>query len=190
MRFEIDARYLTPSEIEMAQLIFKDAINYSTVKIHRGKLFGLPDYSKNAIAPCGEIYFPSHVYDETPDFSQGTATRKVWFIHEMTHVWQYQQGMSIILRGLWTALTGGYIHQKSYQYNPMAHQKLQHYHFEQQAEIISHYFDAEYLEITEHNRPDLYQKHVQDKKLLQGILNDFLENPAQKILCRGVPYRY
>lgn len=170
-------RILTASEIKMAQLIFKDAIDYTRVKIHRGKLFGLPDRSRNAIAPLGEIYFPSDVYDETPDFSKSTSTRKVWFIHEMTHVWQYQQGMNIILRGLITAITGGYIQQRCYQYSPTQHQYLQQYHFEQQAEIISHYFDAEYLNIQEHNRPDLYEKHQRDKVLLAKILQQFLQQP-------------
>ncbi len=61
-------RPLTPGEVAMARLVFGDAIDYATVRVHaRGYLpFGLQP-SRTAMAPNGNLYFPRASYRD--DFS-------------------------------------------------------------------------------------------------------------------------
>lgn len=91
-------RSLTAGEVAMARKLFKDALDYTVVKVHNDEYlpFGLqPD--DTAMAPNGEIYFnPAHFKE---DFSQESNRSKRWFMHEMVHVWQYQLGYPVRLRG-------------------------------------------------------------------------------------------
>ncbi|KAG1076863.1 hypothetical protein G6F40_017240 [Rhizopus arrhizus] len=64
-------RGLTQGEIEMAQLVFGDAIDYSLVRIHNHgywMLFGMQP-EDTVVAPNGEIYFPKDLYIH--DYSSG-----------------------------------------------------------------------------------------------------------------------
>ena len=92
VRLPPKSRKLTSGEIALARLIFKESIPYEKVRIVRGGLLGIPDNSRNAMTPFGEIHLPIKVYDVIKDFS-GPLTNKEdnqrWFIHEMTHIWQY-----------------------------------------------------------------------------------------------------
>ena len=83
-------RQLTPGEIAMSRLIFKDSIDYSKVWIHLGGI--IHTRTGNAMTPAGEIYLPKEDYLNTPDYSKATGENRHWFIHEMVHVWQYQMG--------------------------------------------------------------------------------------------------
>ena len=49
------------------------------------------------MTPDGEIYFHESEYRE--DFSIAQPIDKNWFMHEMVHVWQYQLGYPVALRG-------------------------------------------------------------------------------------------
>ncbi|WP_434630033.1 PAAR domain-containing protein [Chromobacterium sp. CV08] len=62
-----DIRAMTAGEIAMARTVFKDAIDYGMVKIHKGGLMGVPASTGNAMTPNGEIHFPPESY--LPDFS-------------------------------------------------------------------------------------------------------------------------
>ncbi len=60
------------------------------------------------MTPRGEIHFPTDSF--LPDFSDPTVTPadRVWFIHEMGHVWQFQLGYGVTWAGVQLGLTGGY----------------------------------------------------------------------------------
>ncbi|MEQ1064604.1 zinc protease [Acinetobacter sp. XH1741] len=179
-------RKLTSGEITLAKTMFKEAIDYTKVEIIRGGLFSIPTMSKNAMTPFGSIHLPNEDYDNVKDFSQDRkATNKIWFIHEMAHVWQYQLGLNTALRGLEIGVRGGYSDAKAYDYdlaNDDQGKKFNQFNFEQQAEIISHYFDAYYLSIQGHNYPVLHNKNVMQKTALKDVLNEFLVNPSDKKL--------
>ena len=81
-------RRLTDNEIKMAKLIFADSIDYARVKIYRG-IPCLPTMQV-AVSPNGNIYFPRNNCPD--DFALASASYQIWMIHELTHVWQYQQG--------------------------------------------------------------------------------------------------
>lgn len=123
-------RLMTPGEISMAQEIYKGAIEYYKVWVHKGSYlpFGLQN-KKQAMTPSGEIYFRD---DYRPDISKADIRIKHIFIHELAHVWQYQHGMNIKTRGLvsWAV---------DYEYK-LENQSLSSYRMEQQAQIIADYF--------------------------------------------------
>lgn len=82
-------RRLTQNEINLARKIFGSSIDYTRVKIHpHGYTFFQPKGS--GMTPNGEIYFEGSA---SSDFGLATAFLQTFFIHEMTHVWQKQNGV-------------------------------------------------------------------------------------------------
>lgn len=81
-------RYLTNGEISMMQTMFKTAINYSAVKIHNDEYFpfGIQD-DTTAVTPNGEMYWPRRHFKE--DYSSELWDKRRWYMHEATHIWQY-----------------------------------------------------------------------------------------------------
>lgn len=178
-------RPLTPGEIQMAQSIFGDAIDYSLVRVH----LGVYDPSRNLASAAGNvIHYPTDRYSE--DFSRGDGLDEIVdkiakriFIHEMAHVWQYQSGYigtaeyNKHAKELWSShaheldgLCGCY---PAYAYNSEKPKPLWRYSLEQQAELISHYFAFAKLED--------YQ-YADRQFFLQDVLKDFLRNPRDRNL--------
>jgi len=161
------ARDLTAGEIAMASKIFKTSINYNIVKVHK-KAY-LPFTGNNAMTPNGEMYFPESDFRE--DFSTEKDEYKIWFIHEMAHVWQYQLGYWIKWNGAWQTIAGGYGKKgTAYKYDPKADKdkSLSEFNFEQQADIIAHYFGAAFLK---------YKDYTSELSFLESVLKDFLRSP-------------
>lgn len=185
-------RALTNGEIKMCQQIFKNSIDYSKVLLHRG-ILGFE--SEFGITPNGEIFFPVSEYDAIQDFSniKISGESKCFFIHEMTHVWQYQMGIVSWYHGIKHACKLDY---SSEEYsNDLKTKKLKGYvtdilgkdkgkrfnefNMEQQAELIEMWFDAGWLKNTNPNR----NHHIQSIKLSKDvgkILRGFLINPLDK----------
>jgi hypothetical protein len=157
---KITSRPLTAGEIDMAKLVFKDSINYSTVRLHNEEYlpFGFQD-DQTAMTPNGGMYFNPDMYAQYPDFSTTNTDEKLWFVHEMTHIWQYQLGYSVTWHGFWIAVTGGYYRGRAYRVDrsdykdpkdsskdsPDLNKTLPDFNMEQQAVIISEYFGAKHL---------------------------------------------
>lgn len=180
-------RQLTSGEIRMSQLVFKNSIDYSKVWIHVGGL--IHTATGNAMTPAGEIYMSSKDYVENQDFSLSRPNIKHWFIHEMTHVWQYQNGAKTGWLGLKQMCSGGYTTEvqsvdssselKAYDTDLLGrdiNKKFQDFNFEQQGRIIEFYFDSNFLKNDEPHR-----KHLQISLKLHSrvlaILSDFIKNP-------------
>ena len=90
------SRKLTAGEIREAKTIFGSVIDYAKVIVHQDKAYFFQP-GDTAITPNGEIYFPAQSYKS--DFST-KAEDAWWIIHELTHVWQHQQGMWVRARGV------------------------------------------------------------------------------------------
>ncbi len=108
------ARPLYEWEIEEAQRVFADRLNYSRVRVHEcaawpdtihrlgRRVRGLPpprDGEHNAITLGNRCYFPVRLPEALtpPDDPFGMG----WLIHEITHAWQFQQmGWIYLLRAL------------------------------------------------------------------------------------------
>lgn len=178
---EGNSRRLTPGEIKMCRPIFKDSIFYSEVRIHNGEWlpFGIqPD--DTAMSPNGEIFFPSGQFQE--DFSQAQAIKdKGWFIHEMTHVWQWNRGYRgrIVVKGALYGVAAGVLGQrKVYGYDPKTdnNKKFSDFNMEQQADLIEHYYRAKYLRDT---------AHLASLPFLEHVLTEFLKEPRYVALLPG-----
>lgn len=186
-------RKLTAGEIQMCQLVFKNSIDYSKVLINIGGY--IHSKTGNAMSPAGEIVLPRSEYITNLDFSKSTEDLQHWFIHEMTHVWQYQLGAPNGWFGIKHLCNGGYTSQvnsidsganelKAYDTDIMGrdrNKKFNDFNFEQQGRIIEFYFDAMYLQQISRTR----KHHVTSLQLLPQvkiILSNFLIDPSNKLL--------
>lgn len=170
-------RDLTTGEKRIAQEIYGSSINYSKVKIHAGKYFsGQPDNS--GMTPSGEIYASGGAYQD--DYSTKDAYTQGFFIHEMGHVWQYQNS---ILNIIWSAVKEqikyDLDYEKAYPYMLDADKTLTDYDIEQQASILEDYFGVVKRGIN--FRPNRIQNSgnkTERVKLLRAVLADFITDPS------------
>jgi len=135
------SRALTAAEIDLARTIYKGNIVYPQTGV---------DYGKYAFAgirfqPTGREMTPDgiiHTGGETikdytvsgakPNWPYGLLRQKGIVIHELCHVWQYQQSGSLVLRGLY----------RNYNYAGPNFGSLafSDYGIEQQAQMTEDYF--------------------------------------------------
>lgn len=168
-------RKLTNGEEAMARPVFQDAIEYWKVKVYRNELLPFGLQQGNGMTPWGNLYCPDKDFRDDYSIEKDPA-RKIWFIHEMTHVWQYQLGYDVAREGFKVFMHGGYNKGSVYKYDDAKGKKtrLPDFNFEQQAEIISHYYGGKYLKIPKY-LPDL-------KTFFEPVLKDFLKKPKDKYL--------
>ena len=87
-------RALTEGERRLAVSVFGDALDLDKVQL-KTAWWVMRGY---AVAPNGHIYF--HPSDWRDDFSGERLVLRAWLIHELTHVWQAQQGRAVFWRAL------------------------------------------------------------------------------------------
>ena len=163
-------RRLTDAETAAASRIFGNSIAYNRIKIYRGIPF-LPTLNV-AVAPCNHVYFPRN--NCPADFTLAAPNYQVWLIHELTHVWQHQQGYRPWLGGLLLAIKGGYRKRSAYVYPPLQSiRRFGELNMEQQADLLAHYYAARYLDWP-HYRVEL--------PLFETALHAFFDNPADNAL--------
>lgn len=126
----VTQRPLTDAETNLAASVFGDAIDYAKVRIANRKwAFFQP---KNTVmAPLGAIHFNPKGNLYCDDFCDKNLSAQGLFIHEMTHVWQYQKGIYLPLRRHPFC---------RYDYSIKPGWSLARYGLEQQAEIVRHWF--------------------------------------------------
>ena len=171
------SRPLTENEIAMASLLFRDAIDYSRVRIH-GRRY-MPFQPKNCcMTPNGSMYFHRSCF--LPDYSRGDPGAIHWFMHEMVHVWQHQLGYPVRLRG---AVRIGL----SYGYTLREGALLSDYNMEAQGDLLADYFVLKFLRKPGAMRQGRYRDNL---LLYERILASFLANPADRgNLHRGLVRR-
>lgn len=120
-----ERRLLTEGEKELAYSIFKDALRVEKIEIvaHRWVL------KHYAISPNGHVYF--NPTDWCEDFSQRSVAQQSWLIHELTHIWQIQQGLHVVRRALFD---------RQYSYVLEQGKSFLSYGIEQQAQMVQDYF--------------------------------------------------
>lgn len=121
------ARPLTPGERAMARWAFGDSIDLDPVTIRRAKWWWLQP-AWVVMAPDGHIWFHPNNRSWSDDFSTASLFMQGLVVHELTHVWQRQQGINLVLRrGPWAR----------YDYLPLKPGRaFSGYGLEQQAEIV------------------------------------------------------
>ena len=132
-------RQLTTGEINLARQVFGNLINYNEVQILNIKY--LPWQPINMyMAPNGNIFMNNENFCE--DFSRRSKQMQGLFIHEMTHVYQYQSNINVLLQG--ALLQSGYFlsfkKYNPYQYDFIASKPFHTYNIEQQGEIARDIF--------------------------------------------------
>lgn len=170
-------RDLTIGERKMAREIYGKSIRYSEVKIHHGKFFFTqpPD---SGMTPHGAIYASDTAYHD--DYSKESASTQGFFIHEMGHVWQYQNG---VLNPIWSALkiqiSHSFNYGAAYAYRLDAGKTLINYNMEQQASILEDYFRVVLRDIGFRDDRILNDNKTLEEKieLLKIVLADFLDDP-------------
>ena len=119
------SRALTVGEVALARSVFSDQICLDDVRI-KTAWWVLKNY---AVSPNGNIYF--HPADWEEDFSQESLSKQSWLIHELTHVWQLQQGLKVVR---------GALINRRYSYAFEAGKPFFAYGIEQQARMVQDYF--------------------------------------------------
>ena len=168
---EGESRPLTVGEIAMSRLIFKDAIDYGQVKVHNHEFiwFGLQK-DDTAITPNGELYFNPNYFMEDFSAAENRFSIKLWFIHEMVHVWQHQLKYPVLLRG---ALRIGL----GYEYTLALDKQLSDYNMEAQGNLLADYWALK----TSKTPPMMYQfKNLNSIPLFEKVLRLFIQSPADK----------
>lgn len=128
----MDRRPLTSGEILLARSIFGDAIDYSRVRLVKGKWW--PFHPRGAaMAPTGSIWFHPDRGGWSEDFSKESLSARAYFLHEMTHVWQAQKGGPFYLPLMRHPFC-------RYNYKFAPGKAFTRYGIEQQAEIVRHVF--------------------------------------------------
>ncbi|MBH1928077.1 type IV secretion protein Rhs [Serratia rubidaea] len=155
-------RPLTLGEVILARSIFGNSIIYNTVRVHCDSYlpFGL-QASHTAMAPNGELWFRKELYK--PDFSVSPIISQHTFIHELAHVWQYQHGMWVRSRGLFSWIT-------DYTYRLDGKRRLKDYPMEQQASIIADYF---YLKNWGY---DMWLKNIGNMIKFRGVSDRYISH--------------
>jgi|SRR5690242_1559863 hypothetical protein len=131
----MERRAMTSGEIELARSIFGSAIDYSSVRLVRGKWWPFQP-RRSAMAPMGSIYFHPDGGGWSEDFSKESIARQGYFIHELTHVWQTQKGGRFYLPLMRHPFC-------KYDYRLEPGRPFDRYGLEQQAEIVRHRFLAD-----------------------------------------------
>lgn len=95
VKIETPSRILTNGEIRLAKSVFKNTLNYSTIKIFFGSFFPLKSQNEDTfVTPNGSIYImPKHYRD---DYSLENVSYKKIFLHELGHVWQHQRKLNVL----------------------------------------------------------------------------------------------
>lgn len=121
------SRHLTPEERQMAYSVFGDSLDMRDIRL-KTAWWVLKGY---AVSPNGTIYF--HPDDWITDFSHESLGKQAWLIHELTHVWQLQQGIKVFRRALFD---------RRYAYVFQEGKKFFDYGVEQQARMVEDYYIA------------------------------------------------
>jgi hypothetical protein len=131
----MNSRSLTVGEIDLARSIFGDCVDYSKVRLIRGKWW--PFQPRNAaMAPMGNIYFHPAGRGWSEDFANESVRRQAFFIHEMVHVWQAQAKGRFYLPLMRHPFC-------RYDYQLTPGKPFDRYGLEQQAEIVTDRFLAD-----------------------------------------------
>ena len=119
------SRSLTTGEIALARSVFGDSIDLDAVQL-KTAWWVLKHY---AVSPNGNIYF--NPADWITDFSDASLSKKSWLLHELTHVWQLQQGLKVVR---------GALIDRRYDYVLKTGKSFFNYGIEQQARMVQDYF--------------------------------------------------
>lgn len=92
-------RGLTPAEKVLVANVFGSALNAESVMVRRQKWWMFQPWWIT-MAPDGHIWCHPNGQSWSPCYASDRPGMQAHFVHEMTHVWQHQQGVNLLLRRL------------------------------------------------------------------------------------------
>lgn len=119
------SRPLTQGEIAIAKSVFGNTLDTTSIQI-KTAWWVLKNY---AVSPNGNIYF--HADDWIEDFSNQSLGMRAWLVHELTHVWQVQQGIAVFRKALFN---------RKYNYVLEEGKPFFSYGIEQQARMVEDFY--------------------------------------------------
>ncbi len=137
------SRPLTCGETELVREVFGNAIECGRVRVLRRK-FAFFQPQNVTMAPDGNIWLhPVGQLARSPvadDFSQAPLGLRAHFVHELTHVWQHQNGVNLVLEKVLMFFKYGAL--GGYDYELDQGKPLHSYNIEQQACIVADAYRA------------------------------------------------
>lgn len=164
---------------QFSERSFKNSINYSLVKIHNGSYI-TEQPPNSGMTPNGEIYASGAAYKS--DYGIETPDMKAFFIHESTHVWQYQNNILFVKTSAALELvTNFFNYDAAYYYKLEKGKTLIDYKIEQQAMIVEDYYKVVKRSLDFSSRVQNGGTKTDKKTLLQSVMADFINDPTMKV---------
>jgi len=127
----MQSRRLTAAERDLATSVFGSAIALDSVRLVAAPLRGM------AVTLGSHVLFPRDVIAGIRDFTGQPLPLRVWFIHELAHVWQFQRRPLWTLASWLTTLLGGGYGPRRRGYRLPESLVWKRLNLEQQAEVIA-----------------------------------------------------
>jgi hypothetical protein len=121
-------RSLTPGERAIATEMFGRALDPDRMRIHHHRWWPFQPRDV-AMAPDGDLWIAPGSPLWRDDYAAAPAALQALFVHELTHVWQHQNGIRLPLRRHPFC---------RYRYTLVPGRPLERYGIEQQAMIVQH----------------------------------------------------
>jgi hypothetical protein len=130
----------TDGEIGMLKPTYNGTVNYSKIDIHSGASLdprSWPPIAEGAAVTLeNTIHFPGNGYQA--DFSKADLSTQSWLVHEVGHVYQYQNNQNYS----WIKAAAEGLRSDTYDYTLDANKPFTDYRYEQQASILADYYKA------------------------------------------------
>lgn len=123
-----DQRVLTAGEVALTRAMFGPAVDPLLVLIYNKRWWPLQP-RRVIMAPDGNLWCHPRGDTWRADWSVEPPHGQAYFLHEMTHVWQWQRGICLMFER-WPLAR--------YRYSLTPGKPLEKYGIEQQAEIVRH----------------------------------------------------
>lgn len=171
-------RKLTDGETALCRKIFGTAIDYDRVRVHAG-VFMRFQPQNCSMAPNGQLYMAGNYKN---DYAATDAFWRSHFIHEMTHVWQYQNKvLNPIIAAAQITLAHNFNYSAGYDYRLEHGKDLTAYNMEQQACIVQDYYRITVEQDDRHSGRCQNECAISDRlPLYHAVLKNFLNNPGYK----------
>ena len=137
-RADPSCRQLTKGEIAVARSVFGDSIDYNSVKLFNRRYMLVAGKDHN-ISPNGNIYLSK---DST--WSQDYSGDPYWesvLIHELTHVWQVQNGRDVRQEAFREFFKSNFNYSAVYDFDIKSDREFLRHNLEQQAAMVERYYE-------------------------------------------------
>jgi hypothetical protein len=91
-----ERRALTAAETALVARVFGSAIDASVVTVRNAKFWMFHPWWVT-MAPDGHIWCHPNGFNWCADYAAEPLGLRAHFVHEMTHVWQHQQGRNLLI---------------------------------------------------------------------------------------------